>query len=54
VRGRLRGFCEDLAQSRFERYLVFAPTFARIDVDAGGGVHRAALLDYCGPESLAR
>jgi len=54
VRERLRGFCEDLAQSNFERYLVFLPTYARIDVDAEGCVARAALFDYTGPESLAR
>ena len=52
VRECLRGFCEDIAQSRLAPYISFRPTYARIDVNDEGCVTRAALLDYTGPESV--
>ncbi|OGK92741.1 MAG: hypothetical protein A2X36_05235 [Elusimicrobia bacterium GWA2_69_24] len=52
VRDKLRHFCEDAANSRLERYIVFTPTFVRLDVTGDGRVARAELLDYTGPESL--
>ncbi|MBI3373152.1 MAG: metallophosphoesterase [Betaproteobacteria bacterium] len=52
VRDKLRQFCEDLANSQLGRYIVFKPTFVRLEVNGDGRVTRAAVLDYTGPESL--
>ena len=52
VSDKLRQFCEDLANSRLERYIVFRPTFVRLEVNGDGRVTRASLLDYTGPQSV--
>jgi len=41
-----------MARSRFEPYLVFSPTFVRLDVDPNDRVVSAALRDYTGPDSV--
>jgi UDP-2,3-diacylglucosamine pyrophosphatase LpxH len=52
VRDRLREFCNDMIRSHFEPYLVFSPTFVRLDVDSNDCVIHAALREYTGPASI--
>ena len=52
VRDKLQQFCDDVANSRLERYIQFKPTFVRLDIDGDGRVTQASLRDYDGPGSV--
>lgn len=49
---RLREFVDDIGAGRLSRWISFGATYARLDLDAGGRLLNAELLDFQGPEAI--